>query len=113
MSQSAKALQAYGTATKLRSQREQDAEVFRRVSSSLRNASDDISRTRALATVQRLWQTVVAANLDPLNPLPAPLRAQIVSVANGVLRHISEPEVNVELIAQIGDNFAEGLSGRG
>lgn len=113
MSQSAKALQAYGTATKLRSQREQDAEVFRRVSATLRNASDDLARTRALATVQRLWQAVLAANLDPLNPLPAPLRAQIVSVANGVLHHATDPQVNFELIAQIGDNFAEGLSGRG
>lgn len=112
MSQSAKALQAYGSATLLRSQRDQDAEVFRQVSATLRSASDELSRTRALATVRRLWQTVLAANLDPLNPLPPALRAQIVSVANGVLHHASEKEVNFELIAEIGDNFAEGLSGR-
>ncbi|WP_081432862.1 flagellar biosynthesis regulator FlaF [Acidiphilium cryptum] len=112
MSHSAKAFKAYESANQLRGQREQDAEVFRTVSSMLRAADDDLSRTRALATARRLWQTILATNLDPLNPLPAPLRAQIVSVANNILQQTNDQSPDLEVIAIIGDNFAEGLSGR-
>lgn len=112
MSQSSKALQAYDSANRLRSQREQDAEVFHFVSTSLRTASDDLSRTRALATAKRLWQTVLAANLDPLNPLPPALRAQIVSVASNVLQHTDGENTDLTFVAEIGDNFARGLSGQ-
>jgi flagellar biosynthesis regulator FlaF len=112
MSHSAKAYKAYESANQLRGQREQDAEVFRTISSMLRAAEDDLSRTRALATARRLWQTVLATNLDPLNPLPAPLRAQIVSVSNNVLQQINDNNTDFEVIATIGDNFANGLSGR-
>lgn len=112
MSSSAKALQAYGSATRLRSQRDQDADVFRRISAALRGAADEMGRSRALADARRLWQTVLAANLDPLNPLPPALRAQIVAVANTVLRIAAQDQPEFETMAQIGDNFANGLSGR-
>lgn len=112
MSTAAKALQAYDTATRLRSQREQDADVFRRVSTALRTAHDDLARARALADARRLWQTVLAANLDPLNPLPASLRAQIVAVASTVLRSASKERPDFETMAQIGENLANGLGGQ-
>lgn len=112
MSHSAKALQAYDSANRLRSQRDQDAEVFRVISAELRSASDELSRTRALSTARRLWQTVLAANLDPLNPLPPALRAQIVSVASNVLQHAGDPGADLEFIADIGDNIASGLNGQ-
>jgi len=86
--------------------------VFRHFSALLRSATDDLSRTRALAGTKTLWRTVLAANLDPLNPLPAPLRAQIVSVANAVIRMAEQDNPNLTTIAEIGDNFANGLNGR-
>lgn len=111
MSSTSRMLKAYGNAAALRSQRDQDAEIFRRVSASLRTASDDMGRTRALADARRLWQTVLAANHDPLNPLPVPLRAQIISVANTVLRMVEHDRPNIGFIADIADDFASGLSG--
>jgi flagellar biosynthesis regulator FlaF len=105
-------VRAYGNASALRSQRDQDAEVFRHFSALLRAASDDMDRVRALAGVNRLWRTVLAANHDPLNPLPAALRAQIVSVATSVLRMAEQETPDFAAIAAIGDHFAEGLSGR-
>ncbi len=112
MSSSTRMVKAYDTASALRSPRDQDADVFRHFSALLRSASDDLSRTRALAGTITLWRTVMAANLDPLNPLPAPLRAQIVSVANAVIRMAEQDQPNLTTIATIGDNFADGLSGR-
>lgn len=112
MSATSRVLNAYTNASGLRNQRDQDAEVFRTISASLRAASDDMSKTRALADAKRLWQTVLAANHDPLNPLPIPLRAQIISVANAVLRIADQDSPNFGVIADIADNFASGLSGR-
>ncbi|MDD2877265.1 MAG: flagellar biosynthesis regulator FlaF [Acidiphilium sp.] len=112
MSSTSKMLKAYGTASALRNQRDQDADVFRRVSASLRAASDDLGRTRAMADARRLWQTVLAANHDPLNPLPIPLRAQIISVANAVLRTADQDPTNLSFLADIADKFADGLSGQ-
>jgi flagellar biosynthesis regulator FlaF len=111
MSSTAQIVRAYGNASALRSQRDQDADVFRHFSAMLRSASDDMSRVRALAGVNRLWRTVLAANHDPLNPLPTALRAQIVSVASSVLRMIENEVPNLAAIAEIGDHFADGLSG--
>jgi flagellar biosynthesis regulator FlaF len=111
MSSTSRVLKAYGSASALRSQREQDAEIFRRVSAGLRAVSDDLSTVRAIADARRLWQTVLAANLDPLNPLPAPLRAQIVAVANTALRTADDAKPNLHFLAEIADNFAAGLAG--
>lgn len=112
MSSTARVLKAYGSASALRSQREQDAEIFRRVSAGLRSVSDEMSKVRAIADARRLWQTVLAANHDPLNPLPAPLRAQIIAVANTALRTTDDAQPNLPFLAEIADNFAAGLSGQ-
>lgn len=112
MSYQAKALKAYESANSLRDQRQQDAEVFRSVSVLLRSADNELERVKALATARRVWQTVLATNLDPLNPLPESLRVQIVSVANTVLRQMNLETIDVDFIATICDNFANGLSGR-
>lgn len=112
MSATSRMLKAYGSASALRNQRDQDAEIFRRVSAALRSAPDDLARARALADARRLWQTVLAANHDPLNPLPLPLRAQIISVANTILRMADQENPSFSFIADIADDFASGLSGR-
>lgn len=112
MSNHFQVLKAYGSAATLRNQRDQDAEIIRRVSSALCRASDEISRTRALADVKMLWQTILAANHDPRNPLPIPLRAQIVSVAQSVLRAAIQETPDFDFLAEINDHFANGLNGR-
>lgn len=112
MSYQAKALKAYENANSLRDQRQQDAEVFRSVSVLLRTADTELESVKAVATARRVWQTVLATNLDPLNPLPESLRIQIVSVANTVLRQMNSERVDVEFVATICDNFANGLSGK-
>ena len=107
-----RALKAYGSAATLRNQRDQDAEVVRKVSGALRRASDEISRSRALADTRMLWQTILAASHDPRNPLPIKLRAQIVSVAQSVLRAAVLEAPDIAFLIEINDNFANGLSGR-
>ncbi|HQT60659.1 MULTISPECIES: flagellar biosynthesis regulator FlaF [unclassified Acidiphilium] len=112
MSYQAKALKAYENANNLRDQRQQDAEVFRSVSVMLRTADNELERVKAIATARRVWQTVLATNLDPLNPLPEPLRIQIVSVANTVLRTMDAETIDLDFVATICDNFSNGLSGK-
>ncbi|OYV66327.1 MAG: hypothetical protein B7Z59_05965 [Acidiphilium sp. 37-67-22] len=112
MSYQAKALKAYENANSLRDQRQQDAEVFRSVSVMLRAADNELERVKAVATARRVWQTVLATNLDPLNPLPETLRVQIVSVANTVLRHMDVGTIDIDFVATICDNFSNGLSGK-
>ena len=112
MSIHSRVLKAYGSAATLRNQRDQDAEVIRRVSGALRRASDEISRTRALADVKMLWQTILAASHDPRNPLPTKLCAQMISVAQSVLRTTALEAPDIDFLIEINDNFANGLGGR-
>ncbi len=76
------AARAYQTAANHRSQREQEADVFRRASGALKAArdADPIRRVQALADNRRLWTTVADLMRDPANALPQDLRASIVSV---------------------------------
>jgi flagellar biosynthesis regulator FlaF len=107
------AAQAYRTAATHRSMREQQADVFRHVSGALRAAlgSTAIARARALADNRRLWATVVGLVSDPTNPLPAGLRAAIISVGLAVQREMDRDSPNFEFLLATNENMAAGLSG--
>src|SRR4030088_2809144 len=86
------AIQAYKTASRYRSQREQEADVFRHAIAALmgaRNAAP-IQQIRALADNRRLWSTVTDLMRDPTNALPEPLRASIISVGLTVQREMDQ-----------------------
>jgi flagellar protein FlaF len=106
------AARAYRTATTHRSQREQEADVFRHYIGALKSALDagPIPRLRALADNRRLWRTVTALMHDPESTLPLELRASIVSVGMAVQREMDQERPNFGFLIEINQSIAEGLS---
>ena len=108
-----RAARAYEAATSHRSIREQEADVFRRVSGVLRAASTAgrLPQVRALADNRRLWIAVADLVRDSRNGLPDPLRAGIISLAANVEYEMDQASPNLEFLANINDHLAAGLSG--
>jgi len=106
------AARAYQTATTHRSQREQEADVFRRAIGALKLArgAGPIPRLRALADNRRLWLTVNDLMHDPESELPMDLRASIVSVGLAVQREMDRDTPNFDFLIEINQTIAEGLS---
>jgi flagellar biosynthesis regulator FlaF len=109
-----RAANAYAASASHRSARAQDADIFRRANAAMREGAgaSAIGRARALADNLRLWRTVLDLMRDPANPLPAPLKAGIVSVGLTVQREMQQPVPNFEFLISINENIAEGLSGQ-
>jgi flagellar protein FlaF len=107
------AIQAYKAASRFRSQREQEAEIFLQVNAALAAAKDGppIKRVRALADNRRLWITVCDLMRDPTNQLPASLRADITSVGMTVQREMDKESPDLGFLIAINENIAAGLSG--
>jgi len=108
------AANAYAASAAHRSLRDRDADVFRRANAALRQAgaASPIGRTRALADNGRLWLAIMDLVRDPENPLPAPLRAAIVSVSLTVQRELRQPQPNIDFLISVNENIAAGLSGQ-
>jgi flagellar protein FlaF len=106
------ARRAYQTAASHRSQREQDADVFRRATSALKAArhSGSLPRVRAIADNRRLWIAVTDLLRDPLNPLPHELRASIVSVGLTVQREMERELPDFDFLISINENITAGLA---
>lgn len=111
---SRQAAQAYENASRYRSPREQEADVFRRVTATLKTAREGgaIARIRALADNRRLWLAVNDLMRDPGNALPLQMRAQIVSVGLTVQREIDREAPDFDFLISINENMAAGLSGQ-
>lgn len=108
------AIQAYRTASRFRSQRDQEADVFRQTVAALRNARDakPIQKIRALADNRRLWLTVNGLMSDPNNALPESLRASIISVGLSVQREMDQDSPDFDFLITINENIAAGLAGQ-
>ena len=108
------AIQAYKTASRYRSQRDQEADVFRHASAALKNAKDagPIQQIRALADNRRLWMTVSDLLRDPGNALPEPLRVAILSVGLTVQREMDHENPDFDFLISINGNIAAGLAGQ-
>lgn len=113
MRSNAGALRAYQAAAGRRGLRDQEADVFRLVTGRLRAArdADAPARARALADAGRLWVTLMDLLRDPGNPLPAPLRASVLSVGHAVRREIDRPEPDLDFLIAINEGVADGLAG--
>jgi flagellar biosynthesis regulator FlaF len=114
MAISRQAAQAYESASQFRTQRDREADIFRRVTATLKAARDagTIARIRALADNRRLWITINDLMRDPTNMMPLQMRAQIVSVGMTVQRVIDQESPDFEFLISINENFAAGLSGQ-
>jgi flagellar protein FlaF len=108
------AIQAYESATRFRSQRDQEADIFRRATAALRAArgAATITRVRALADNRRLWLMVSDLMRDPGNGLPEQVKAAIVSVGLSVQREMDQEAPDFEFLISINENIEAGLSGR-
>ncbi|MBE7158679.1 MAG: transcriptional regulator [Rhodospirillales bacterium] len=107
------ALHAYRGAGRFRSQREQEADVFRQVNSALLAAREGtaIRQVRALADNRRLWTMVADLMRDPSNQLPASLRAQILSLALRVQQEMDQEAPDFSFLISINEDIAAGLAG--
>ena len=114
MSNASLAIQAYRTASRYRSQRDQEADVFRQAVAGLRGARNatPIRRIRALAGHPRRGLSVTALMRDPSNALPEPLRASIISVGLSVQREMDQDAPDFDFLIVINENIAAGLSGQ-
>jgi flagellar protein FlaF len=108
------ATRAYEVAASHRTEREQEADVFRRATGALKTArgADPIQRVRALADNRRLWLTVADLMRDPLNALPEELRAGIVSLGIAVQREMDRASPDFDFLIAVNENIAAGLAGR-
>ena len=110
-----RAFRAYANASRQRTPREQEAELFRSISSRLRNAKDgaEMDRTRALADNARLWIAASGFLQDPANQLPPATRAGIVSISHAVGRAMASGDPDFDFLISVNDTMASGLSGAG
>jgi flagellar biosynthesis regulator FlaF len=104
---------AYQSAINLRSQRDQEADVFDIARSKLRDGLEtgSLPLSKALADNTRLWQTVVTLTLDPNNPQPTHIRQSLLSLATAVTREMQRPKPNVNFLIEVNGNIAAGLRG--
>ncbi|MFL1460925.1 flagellar biosynthesis regulator FlaF [Roseococcus sp. DSY-14] len=91
--------------------RQMEAQVFSRVVRRLREAERPADRARAGADARRLWSAVFDLVSEPANQLPAPLRAQIASLALAVQRECDGETPDLGFVADVTDEIARGLWG--
>jgi flagellar biosynthesis regulator FlaF len=108
------AIQAYKASKRFRSQREQEADVFRHATAALKAAREGsaIQQVRALADNRRLWITVADLMRDPTNALPSPLRASILSVGLTVHREMDQEAPDFAFLISINETITAGLAGQ-
>ncbi len=108
------AAQAYKTASRFRSQRQQEADVFHHAIGGLKGAKDAgrIQQVRAVADNRRLWMMVSDLLRDPDNALPEPLKASILSVGAAVQREMEQDKPDFDFLISINENIAAGLAGK-
>ena len=104
---------AYQEAARHRGVRDQEADVFRRVNTTLRAALDGDALVRSLAVADnnRLWLAVMDLLRDPANRLPDALRASMISVGLAVQREMAGVEPDLQFAIGINEQVAAGLSG--
>lgn len=112
--QQTQAARAYRAASAHRGPREQEADVFRRVTGALRAAQQGtpIDQVKAIADNTRLWMMVGDLLRDPENALPAALRASIVSVGKALQREMQQPSPDLAFLIAVNEDITAGLSGR-
>ena len=103
----------YGATQRVRTLREQEADVFRRVNYGLKAAlnGDAIDRARAVSDNRRLWLAIEAALVNPDNQRPEVTRVGIMRLGRGVQREMENQEPDIEFLININDQMIAGLSG--
>jgi flagellar biosynthesis activator protein FlaF len=106
---------AYGATRAALDPREQEADIIRRVTGSLRAVRDDDGpvRVRAVADNRRLWLAMESALVHPSNQLPPAMRAGLISLGRAVQREMDSPTPDIAFLIEVNEQVAAGLAGRG
>lgn len=113
-------LQAYKQAAqRAENPREAEYRLFGQVTRALMDVAgaeaDFKGRVDALDWNRRLWSALATDCAEPTNVLPAPLRAQIISLSLWVGRHTSaviRREDEIEPLIEVNRMMMQGLSGQ-
>lgn len=107
------AMQAYKTASRYRSNRQQEADVFNYATAGLIAAQEGepIQQARAVADNRRLWIMVSDLLRDSANALPNPLKASILSVGLTVQREMEQDKPDFSFLISVNKEIAAGLAG--
>jgi len=91
--------------------REQEADVFRRVTGALRAvlADEGIRRARAIADNRRLWIALDASLRHPANQLPNETKLSILQVGRVVMREMETAAPDLGFLIEVNEQLASGL----
>ncbi|MFN8983150.1 MAG: flagellar biosynthesis regulator FlaF [Alphaproteobacteria bacterium] len=105
------ARRAYQMTRQAMDPREQEADVFRRVTGALKAVRDQqgIARARAVADNRRLWIALEASIRHPANQLPQETKVTILNVGRAVLREMERSEPDISFLIDVNEQLAAGL----
>ena len=105
------ARRAYQMTRQAMDPREQEADVFRRVTGALKAAleQEGIARARAVADNRRLWIALDASLRHPANQLPQQTKLTMLQVGRAVLREMENTTPDLPFLIEINEQLASGL----
>ena len=105
------ARRAYQMTRQAMDPREQEADVFRRVTGALKAAleQEGIARARAVADNRRLWIALDASLRHPANQLPQETKLTMLQVGRAVLREMENSTPDLPFLIEINEQMASGL----
>ena len=105
------ARRAYQMTRQAMDPREQEADVFRRVTGALKAAleQEGIARARAVADNRRLWIALDASLRHPANQLPQQTKLTMLQVGRAVLREMENTTPDLPFLIEINEQRASGL----
>ena len=105
------ARRAYQMTRQVMDPREQEADVFRRVTGALKAAleQEGIARARAVADNRRLWIALDASLRHPANQLPQQTKLTMLQVGRAVLREMENTSPDLPFLIEINEQMASGL----
>lgn len=108
-------VRAYGATRAALDPREQEADIIRRVTGTLRSVQGDDgpARMRAVADNRRLWLAMESALVHPSNQLPQAMRAGLISLGRAVQREMDGPDPDLAFLIEVNEQMAAGLAGQG
>jgi flagellar biosynthesis regulator FlaF len=105
------ARRAYQMTRQAMDPREQEADVFRRVTGALKAAmeKDGVSRARAIADNRRLWIALDASLRHPANQLPQETKVTMIQVGRTVMREMENAAPDLAFLIEINEQLTSGL----
>ncbi len=106
------------TSTATLSPKLQEREIVARVTHRLKMAqqkNDPVETARAISDNQVLWTVLMADLQNPLNSLPPPLKASIVSIGMAVMREMDrmgKGTLDYDFLITVNQNIMDGLEGK-